>query len=66
VNSRAILIVVCAVALVWVGATVAVLAVRRDWPRLRRFLFAWHPGVRGGPVAFWAALALVVLIRLAV
>ena len=47
-SSRAILLVVCVVALVWVGATVAVLVFRRDWPHLRRLLFAWHPGVRGG------------------
>jgi len=66
IDARIFLIVVCLITVVWVGGTAAVYAARRDWPQMRRFLFTFHPGVRGGPVVFWAALALVVLIRMAV
>ena len=63
VSARVVLIAVCVTALTWVGASAALLTLRRDWPALRRFLFTWNPGIRGGPVAFWAILALLALIR---
>jgi hypothetical protein len=64
VSSLVLLVVVCSIVPAWVGATVAVLALRSDWVQLKSFLFTVHPGIRGGPIAFWAMLALVVLVRM--
>jgi hypothetical protein len=63
---RLILIAICVITVTWVGGSAAVYTRRRDWPQLRRFLFTFHPGIRGGPVVFWAGLALVVLARMLV
>ena len=65
-SARVILIVVCLIALAWVGGTSAGYAYRRDWPRLRRFLFEWHRGIYGAPNVLWAALALGALVRVLV
>jgi hypothetical protein len=46
-SARVILIVVCLIMLAWVAGTSVVYAYRRDWPRLRRFLFRWHRGFVG-------------------
>jgi hypothetical protein len=59
-----ILIVVCLVTLGWVAGTSALYTYRRDWPRLRRFLFARHRGITGAPTVFWAAMALAALVRI--
>jgi hypothetical protein len=61
--ARVILIVVCAIMLAWVAGTSALYAHRRNWPRLRRFLFAWHRGLSGAPNVAWAVLALAALVR---
>lgn len=65
-NARVVLIVVCLITLAWVAGTSAVYVYRRDWPRLRRFLWTWHRGPRGAPTVLWAALALAALIRVLV
>jgi hypothetical protein len=62
-SARVILIVVCLIMLAWVAGTSVVYAYRRDWPRLRRFLFRWHRGLSGAPNVLWAALALGALVR---
>ena len=62
-SARVILIVVCVVMLGWVAGTSALYTCRRDWPRLRRFLFAWHRGIYGAPTVLWGALALAALVR---
>jgi hypothetical protein len=62
-SARAILVVVCLIMLGWVAGTSAVLTYRRDWPRLRRFLFTWHRGIYGAPTVLWAAVALGALVR---
>ena len=65
-SARVILIVVCLITLVWVAGTSVFYTYRRDWPRLRRFLFTWHRGINGAPTVLWAALALVALVRVLV
>jgi hypothetical protein len=62
-SARMILIVVCLVLLGWVAGMSVLCAYRRDWPRLRRFLFKTHRGINGAPMILWAALAVGALVR---
>ena len=62
-SARVILTIVSLITLGWVGGTTVVYMYRRDWARLRRFLFTVHRGITGAPNVFWAALALGALVR---
>ena len=61
---RVVLAVLCLITLFWIAGTSAIYAYRRDWPRLRRFLFAHYRGLSGAPAILWVVLVVGVLIRL--
>ena len=49
--------------LVYAIAGSVVYAARGDSAGLRRFLFGWRPGLYGGPLAIFCAIALFALVR---
>jgi|KBSMisStandDraft_5_1062788.scaffolds.fasta_scaffold982849_1 hypothetical protein len=65
-TGRVFLIVVCVITLAWTGGASVLYVYRRDWPGLRQFLFKRGTGIYGAPKVFWAAIALVALVRVLV
>jgi hypothetical protein len=65
-STRVILFVLCVILLSYVAGSAAVYANRRDWPRLRRFLFSSRrpSSIYSGPLIIWAAIAAGALVRL--